>query len=123
MKKLLPLIFLFLPLCLSGADAGERPSSWQVQWSSSARIGGSSGKYMPYFSRTGEDGILPVRSSGLLTAGAKVSYSDMKGFFFDTEAALAGALALKSPLYGSPVYGLVDRLYVSGGWRMLRMEG
>ncbi|MBE6215038.1 MAG: capsule assembly Wzi family protein [Bacteroidales bacterium] len=122
MKKLLPLIFLFLPLCLSGADAGERPSSWQLQWSSSARIGGSSGKYMPYFARTGEDGILPVRSSGLLTAGAKVSYSDMKGFFFDTEAALAGALALKSPLYGTPVYGLVDRLYVSGGWRMLRMD-
>ena len=118
MKKLLYLILILMPF----ADAFATEGDWQVAWNASARIAGSTGQYMPFWARTGEDGILPVRSSGLLTAGVDLSYRNQNGFFFETGARLAGALALKSPLNTKPVYGLVDRLYVSGGWKMLRMD-
>ena len=35
---------------------------------------------------------------------------------------LAGAVAMPSPLNVSKVYGMVDRLYVSGGWKMLHLD-
>ena len=77
---------------------------------------------MPFWSRTGQDGILPVRSSGLLTVGTDIFYKNPKGLFFEAGTNLVGALSLKSPLNSAPVYGFVDRLYVSGGWKMLRMD-
>ena len=100
----------------------EQAAIWQVDWSASARMAGSTGQYMPFWARTGEDGILPLRSNGLITAGADLAYRHTNGLFFETGTNLAGALALKSPLNATPVYGLVDRLYVSGGWKMLRMD-
>lgn len=118
MKKLLYLIFMIWPAYAASARNGN----WQVEWNSSARMAGSTGQYMPFYARTGEDGILPVRSSGLLTAGADIMYRHPNGLFFEAGTNLAGALALKSPLNTKPVYGLVDRLYVSGGWKMLHLD-
>ena len=75
MKKL----FLTLIICLvsvnavyalSDASQNATTEGWQVDWSASARMAGSTGQYMPFWARTGEDGILPVKSSGLWTAGA-----------------------------------------------------
>lgn len=95
---------------------------WTAGWEATARMAGSTGTYMPFWARTGEDGTLPVTSSGLLRAGAKISYKDEKGFLFDAGLALAGAAALPGPLNNAPAYGMVDRLYVSGGWKMLRLD-
>ena len=119
MKRLLVIIFLIYACLVSGAQSRQ---SWQVDWSTSSRLAGSTGTYMPFWARTGEDGILPLRSSGLLTAGADISYRSMSGFFFESGTNVAGALALISPLDDNPVYGFVDRLYISGGWKMLRMD-
>lgn len=115
MKKWTLLFLLLLPLQTFAKD-------WKVDWNASARLAGTTGQYMPFWARTGEDGILPIRSSGLLTAGADLKYNHPNGLFFESGANLVGALALKSPLNNHPVYGFVDRLYVSGGWRMLRMD-
>ena len=110
-------------LCLSFAvSAGAESGCWSVNWQASTRLAGATGQYMPFWSRTGEDGILPVKSSGMITAGADALYRDSKGFFFEAGTNLAGVLAMKSPLNPDPVYGMVDRLYVSGGWKMLRMD-
>lgn len=120
---------LLFPLCAyaggrqSRHDLNEKSGTfWTVDWAASSRLAGSTGTYMPFWARTGEDGILPVRSSGMLTAGADLSYKNPNGLFFETGTNLVGALALKSPLNQSPVYGFVDRLYVSGGWKMLRID-
>ena len=147
MKKLLLITFLLLPsfvfgrtYCdrtavsavssvssvsdVSSVSAGSADSAgrWKIDWNGSARVAGATGYYMPFWSRTGEDGILPIRSSGLITAGADIGYRHPNGLFFEAGTNLAGALALKSPLNTRPVYGMVDRLYVSGGWKMLRMD-
>ena len=124
-------LFCILAACLahiSFAAAGAESltssvaAGWQVDWNASARIAGSTGQYMPFWARTGEDGILPLRSSGLVTAGADFSYRHANGLFFEAGTNLAGVLAQKSPLNTTPVYGVIDRLYVSGGWKMLRMD-
>ena len=127
MKKLLLTFVLYL-VSISAVNAGPASSTpaggglWQIDWNASARMGASTGQYMPFWARTGENGILPLRSSGLVTAGADLSYRHHNGLFFEAGTNLAGALALKSPLNSKPVYGIVDRLYVSAGWKMLRMD-
>ena len=118
MKKLLFLIFILWTLAEASAHAG----GWQVDWNASSRFAGSAGQYMPFWARTGEDGILPVRSSALVTAGTDVAYRSASGIFFEAGVNLAGAVAMKSPLNASPVYGVLDRLYASAGWKMLRMD-
>ena len=116
------LLFLILALLAAVDMQAESVGNWQIDWHAGVRAAGSTGQYMPFWARTGEDGILPVRSSGLLTAGTEIFYRNPNGIFFEAGMNLAGALSLKSPLNTSPVYGIVDRLYVSGGWRMLRAD-
>ena len=120
MKKL-TLLILALFSC-AALKAQENVVGWNAEWYASARLAGGIGQYMPFWSRTGEDGILPVTNSGLLTAGADLSYRSRKGIFFETGVNVVGALAAKSPLNTTPVYGFFDRLYLSAGWRMLRMD-
>ena len=133
MRKLFLILFVLFPLCANASgfqshiveddkDIKALDSAWTVDWDVSSRLAGSTGEYMPFWSRTGQDGILPVRSSGLLTVGTDIFYKNPKGLFFEAGTNLVGALSLKSPLNSAPVYGFVDRLYVSGGWKMLRMD-
>ena len=116
MKRLLLILLSLFPVLAYGA------AGWDIAWDASLRMAGSTGHYMPFWARTGEDGVLPLRSSGLLTAGTDIRYRHANGIFFEAGTNLAGVLAQKSPLNRNPVYGMVDRLYVSGGWKMLRMD-
>ena len=118
MKRLLFLILSMFLLCQLHA----RTSGWQSDWYASARMAGGTGGYLPFWARTGEDGILPVRSSGLLTLGADVAYKSANGLFFDAGANLVGAYSMKSMLNPDPVYGFVDRAYITAGWKMLRAD-
>ena len=77
---------------------------------------------MPFWARTGEDGVLPVTSSGLAAMGMDISFADKKGWYFDAGLNLAGAVAEPGHLNLSKVYGVVDRLYVGGGWRMFHLD-
>lgn len=120
MKKL---ILLILTLCFAGVlSAQESLSGWQADWYTSARMAGTTGRYMPFWARTGEDGVLPVTSSGILTAGGDISYRSHADIFVQAGANLVGALAVESPVNNTPVYGYFDRLYLSAGWKMLRMD-
>ena len=112
-----------MTICMALAStAVASDGNWRIDWNASTRLAGTTGQYMPFWARTGEDGILLVRSSGLVTAGADVSYRHNNGLYFEAGTNLAGALAQKSPVSVGTVYGMVDRLYVSGGWKMLRMD-
>ena len=118
MKRLLFLILSILLVCQLNAFA----NGWQSNWYASLRMAGGTAEYLPFWARTGEDGILPVRSSGLITAGGDFSYNSNKGFFFDAGANLVGAYSMTSVLNPKQIYGLVDRAYVSAGWKMLRAD-
>ena len=126
LKVSLILMMLALPSAMDAEEAQtygtDHGPYWEIKWDASSRLAGSTGEYMPFWSRTGQDGILPVRSSGLLTAGTDIFYKNPNGLFFEAGTNLVGALSLKSPLNNDPVYGFVDRLYVSGGWKMLHMD-
>lgn len=119
MKKLLFLILMLTSFSLCHAqDKGQ----WHADWSASVRMSGSTGQYVPFWARTGEDGILPVRSSGLVMAGGDVSYVTDGGWRFDGGFNVVGALAMKSVMNHDAVYGLVDRMYASASWKMLRLD-
>ena len=115
MRQYLAIISLFI--CVA-SSAGN----WKVDWNASLRGAGSSAEYMPFWARTGEDGILPMTSSGLVVAGADLAYAGKNSWQFETGVNVAGALAQVSPVNDKNVYGVVNRLYVSGGWKMLHVD-
>lgn len=106
-------------LCTS-AFAGAQ--EWTVKWNAdSYSLAGVNG-YLPFWARTGHDGILPNTTAEVLAAGADVKYKAANGLFFEAGANLAGSLASKNEWQRNSVTGMVDRLYVSGGWKMLRLD-
>lgn len=116
MRKLITIISLIL------FGFSLHAQEWNADWEGSFRFGTTTAGYMPFWARTGEDGTLPVRSSGLFKAGADIGYTGTKGFFFESGADLVGALTQVSPLNPKPVCGFVNKLYVSGGWKMFRLD-
>ncbi len=95
---------------------------WDVQWGGSANALAGTGTYLPFWARTGHDGIMPYSTSGVVTLGADVAYGKKEGWNFEAGTNLVGALAAKTPTSQNVAYGLVDRLYVSGSWRMLHID-
>jgi len=93
-----------------------------ADWNASLRMAASSGEFMPFWARTGEDGILPYTSSALLTAGGKAGYYARSGLFCEAGVNLAGALAAPDRYGSGGVTGIVDRLYVSAGWKVIRLD-
>ena len=120
MKKLFLLILTLSSFIVLHAQ--ENASGWNVDWYTSTRLAGSTGQYMPFWARTGEDGILPVTNSGLITAGLDMSSKSSKGVFLETGANLVGVLAEHNVLDNTPAYAFFDRLYFSVGWRMFRLD-
>ena len=96
MKKLLIIIFLCMPFLVDG-------KGWNTDWYSSVRFAGTTGQYMPFWARTGEDGLLPVNSSALASIGADITYEFNNGFSFQAGTNIAGALAQQSPVQMSKV--------------------
>lgn len=115
MKRLLIIYLCLFPLVCHA-------QGWKLDYDVSVRLAGSTGQYMPFWARTGECGILPVASSGLVTAGTSVGYDFRKGFFVEAGARLAGAVAVDNPLMSGRAEVMADRLYVSGGWKMLHLD-
>ena len=95
---------------------------WTLDWEGRAYLNGSTAAYLPFWQRTGYDGIIPNSSSAVLTAGADLKYASSNGIYFQTGANLVGQAFAESPWNSRGVKGLVDRLYVSGGWRMLHLD-
>ncbi len=99
-----------------------RAQKWSVSWEGSANALAGTGTYLPFWARTGHDGIIPYSTSGVVTLGADVAYGKKEGWNFEAGTNLVGALAAKTPTSQNVAYGLVDRLYLSGSWRMLHLD-
>jgi len=112
----------FVAICLALFPLICQAQGWKLDYDASVRLAGSTGQYMPFWARTGDFGILPVSGSGLVTAGLSVDYASGNGFFFEAGADVACAVAADNPLMARRAEVFPDRLYVSGGWKMLHMD-
>ena len=108
-------------LCVLAA-ASMHAEGWNVGWKAETDLLGGTGEYLPFWSRTGRSGIVPYSSSALVIAGTDVDYKAQNGLFFKAGASLVGRVASKNPVNPSRVNGIVERLYVSGGWKMLHLD-
>lgn len=107
-------------LLLSVSTASAR--NWNVSWQAETDFMGGTGEYLPFWARTGRYGIVPYSSSVLVTGGADLQYKAHNGLHFMVGANLAGSLESENPVNPARVKGIVDRLYVSGGWRMMHLD-
>ncbi len=113
---------LLLAIIFSSITLGATAQKWEVDWGASANALYSTGEFLPFWARTNNDGIFPYATSGALTVGADIRYGDKDGWNFEAGTNLAGGLAKATSYSPGGIYGLVDRLYVSGSWRMLHLD-
>lgn len=108
---------LFALSALSASAQG-----WNVSWNAEADFLGGTGEYLPFWARTGRNGIVPYSSSALAIGGADVEYKAHNGIYFQAGTNLVGSLESQNPIHKGRTNGIVDRLYVSGGWKMLHLD-
>ena len=104
------------------APVADPAHLWRVDWGSEVHALGSTGAYLPFWQRTGHDGLLPVTTGGLVSIGTDLSYQHPKGWHFAVGTNLAANLAHRNEYQRKLFTPMVDRLYVKGGWRMLELE-
>lgn len=115
-------IYIFVFLLISLPTLLSARGSWQMNWQGGAHLNGGTGTYLPFWQRTGYDGIMPYTSSGVLSLGADIRYASEGGLYFEAGTNLAGLAMAGSRWNEAGVRGIVDRLYLSGGWRMLHLD-
>lgn len=111
---------LYITLFLSAISASAE--GWEVKWNAETDFLAGTGEYLPFWSRTGRNGIVPYSSSALVIGGTDVSYKAKNGLYFEAGTNLVGSLVSRNPMQQTHVEGIVDRLYVSGGWKMLHLD-
>lgn len=116
LKNILAVMTAVLISCTSFAQG------WQMDWNTSVHGLVSSGDYMPFWARTGYDGIMPYTDGGLLTAGGNVGYDMGNGWNISAGGNFVGQAARPSPWPTQEATVFVDRLYLSAGWRMLHLD-
>ena len=113
-------------LCLVLGVAFSVPSyaqsGWTATWDGMAGLNGGTGDYLPFWQRTGHDGIIPYTSAAVLTAGADFRYESANGIRLDAGANLVGQAFAASPWNSRGMKGFIDRLYISGSWKMLHLD-
>ena len=116
LRNIILLILSLLPAISTSAQ------DWNIRWNAETDLLGGTGEYLPFWSRTGRNGIVPYSSSALVIGGADVEYKAQNGLFFEAGANLVGSVESQNPMHTQRSRGIVDRLYVSGGWKMLRLD-
>ena len=114
-KSIYSIIFLLSAVCASAQN-------WTAEWQAETDYFAGTGDYLPFWARTGRNGIVPFSSSALAIGGADIQYRSQKGFHFDAGVNLVGSLKSKNPINPTRVTGIVDRLFVSGGWKMMHLD-
>lgn len=116
MKRLIyTTLILFSALSMSAQN-------WTASWQAETDYYGGTGDYLPFWARTGRNGIVPFSSSALAIGGADLNFKGDKGFFLETGVNLVGSLESGNPVNPARTRGIVDRLFVSGGWKMMHLD-
>ena len=116
MKRIFLLLNIFLMSFPSFAEG------WKFDYSASSVTSSGTGAVLPFWARTVQGGYMPDVASAVVTGGADILYTSPKGVFFGAGANLVGSLTSPSVVCDAKVSGLVDRLYLTAGWRMLHAD-
>lgn len=92
-----------------------------INWNADTFVAAGSADRLPFWAVSGKHGIIPESSAGLVQAGFGLRYTTADSLLVETAADFAGGL-IQGGHKGLVPYGIVDRLYLSTGWRMLRMD-
>lgn len=110
-------VFLFIIILFAKPSESLSAKGWEVDWNVSSLLSASSSSRLPFWAYTGNYGLTPQSSSLLLTAGCDLGYEASNGLYFRTGCNLAGSVDVQRS-----ILGMVDRLYISGGWKMLHLD-
>ena len=113
-------LILSILFILCGVAASAQ--GWNIAWQAETDILGGTGDYLPFWSRTGRNGIVPLSSSALVIGGTDIDYKADNGLHFQTGVNLAGSAESANSITPSRTAAIVDRLYVGGGWKMLHLD-
>lgn len=116
--KVIAYIAALLSICLPLKISAQ---GWQKNWSAGAYFQASSTESMPFWAVTGRDGVVPSTTSGLLTVEGDAGYVFENDFFLEAGTRLVCGVAAEKE-GGSRAFGLVDRLYATGGWKMFHLD-
>ena len=86
-------IILSIAFMLSALSASAQ--GWNVNWNAETDYFGGTGEYLPFWARTGRNGIVPYSSSALVIGGADLQYKANNGLYFETGANLVGSVESK----------------------------
>lgn len=114
-------ILALVSILIISASA-DAQNGWTAGWEGKAVLNGGTGEYLPFWQRTGYDGVMPYTSAAVLSAGADLKYEASNGIYFETGTNLVGYVNAASRWNLPGAGGIVDRLYVSGGWKMLHLD-
>lgn len=95
---------------------------WKFDYAVNSVTSAGTGAVLPFWARTVQGGYMPDVASTLVSGGADILYTSHKELFFGAGANLVGALTSPTAACGAKVGGLVDRLYLTAGWKMLHAD-
>lgn len=95
---------------------------WKFDYAVNSVTSAGTGAVLPFWARTVQGGYMPDVASTLVSGGADILYTSPKELFFGAGANLVGALTCPTASCGAKVSGLVDRMYLTAGWKMLHAD-
>ena len=95
---------------------------WEFNYGISSVTAAGNSVLLPFWARTVQGGYMPDVASTIITGGGDVLYTARSGIYFGAGANLAGGVLAGNMRADAKVSGLVDRLYVSAGWRFLHAD-
>ena len=116
MKRILPVISIFLMSVTAFADG------WKLDVNAGSASSAASAGILPFWARTVQGGYMPDAASTLVAGGADLMYTSPDGLFFGAGTNLVGSLESGASASDAHVRGIVDRLYITAGWKMLHAD-
>ena len=113
---------IVLFFCLYLTSFSVFGQGWKIDYSLTSATAVGSSAVLPFWARTVKGGYMSDVTSTLLSGGGDVLYMASNGLYFGAGANLVGCIAAGRSVSDSRVTGLVDRLYLSAGWRMLHAD-
>ena len=95
---------------------------WKFDYNVSSVTTAGTSSVLPFWARTVQGGYMPDMASTLVIGGADFLYTSKQGITLGAGTNLVGGIESAGSASKSTVSGIVDRLYVSAGWKMLHAD-
>ena len=112
----------FLVLCILLMSFPTFAQGWEFNYGISSVTAAGNSVLLPFWARTVQGGYMPDVASTILIGGGDVMYTAGNGIYIGAGANLAGGVLAGNRRAHAKVSGLVDKLYISAGWRFLHAD-